>query len=125
MTTAFIKDGLEHSQPTCQIVDPSLRDEHLRQLYAAGIDVAQQQREGRLEVHSVFDMYLRDGHFDVPRMLSVIQQHISTDSHPISRITGHAEWAWRRLAWRVRLPRVRVPPQRCGPRRPRYRGVRV
>ncbi|MDN8618070.1 MEDS domain-containing protein [Variovorax ginsengisoli] len=90
----FIKDGLERGDRACQMVDPSLRDEHLRQLYAAGIDVAQQERDGQLEVLSVFDMYLRDGHFDLARMLDVIQQHISGDSKtPISRITGHAEWA--------------------------------
>ncbi|MDM0117551.1 MEDS domain-containing protein [Variovorax sp. J22R133] len=90
----FIKEGLERGDRACQIVDSSLRDEHLRQLYAAGIDVAQQEREGKLQVHSVFDMYLRDGHFDVTRMLSFVQQHISGDSQtPISRITGHAEWA--------------------------------
>ncbi|MDM0015889.1 MEDS domain-containing protein [Variovorax sp. J22P168] len=90
----FIKDGLERGDRAFQIVDASLRDEHLRQLYAAGIDVAQEEREGMLEVHSVFDMYLRDGHFDVSRMLSFIQQHISGGAQtPISRITGHAEWA--------------------------------
>ena len=90
----FIKDGLDRGDRACQIVDASLRDEHLRQLYAAGIDVAQQERKGKLEVHSVFDMYLRDGRFDVARMLGFVQQHISSDSQtPISRISGHAEWA--------------------------------
>lgn len=90
----FIKDGLERGDRACQIVDASLRDEHLRQLYAAGIDVAQQERNGKLRVHSVFDMYLRDGRFDVARMLGFVQQHISDDSQTsISRISGHAEWA--------------------------------
>lgn len=90
----FIKDGLERGDRACQIVDASLRDEHLRQLYAAGIDVAQQERKGRLEVRSVFDMYLRGGRFDLARMLEFVQQNISSDSQtPISRITGHAEWA--------------------------------
>jgi hypothetical protein len=89
----FIKDGLDRGDRTCQIVEPTLRDEHRRQLTGAGIDVALEERTGRLEVISAQDVYLHDGHFDVARMLDVIRQHISPESESsISRITGHSEW---------------------------------
>ncbi|MDB5856512.1 MAG: hypothetical protein JWQ76_201 [Ramlibacter sp.] len=90
----FIKDGLARGDRSCHILEPEQRAEHLRQLASAGIDVAGEERRGQLEVLSVHDMYLRDGHFDVARMLNAIQQQLSPrDEIAISRIAGHAEWA--------------------------------
>jgi hypothetical protein len=90
----FIKDGLERGDRAFQIVDPKLRDEHRRRLAAGGIDVAQQELTGQLQLHSVHDLYLRDGHFEVTRMLNAMLQLLSARNETsISRITGHAEWA--------------------------------
>lgn len=90
----FIKEGLARGDRTLQIVEPALRDDYRQQLRGAGVDVEAQERSGMLQVLSVRDLYLRDGRFDVERMLATIRQHLSPRSEEsISRIAGHAEWA--------------------------------
>jgi hypothetical protein len=90
----FIKEGLARGDRTLQIVEPALRDDYRQQLRAAGVDVDAEERRGALEVLSVRDLYLRDGRFDVERMLATVRQNLSPGSEDsISRITGHAEWA--------------------------------
>lgn len=88
----FIKDGLARGDRTCQIMEPDLVNEHRRQLRAGGIDVAAQERSGQLEVCSVRDLYLRDGRFDITRMLVAVEKMISPADGAISRIAGHGEW---------------------------------
>jgi hypothetical protein len=90
----FIKEGLARGQRTLQIVEPALRDEYRQQLRAGGVDVDAEERRGMLDVQSVRDLYLRDGRFDVERMLATIRQHLAPGPEgTISRITGHVEWA--------------------------------
>jgi hypothetical protein len=90
----FIKEGLARGDRTLQIVEPGLRNGYRQQLRAAGIDVDAEERRGMFELQSVRDLYLRDGSFDVDRMLATIRQHLSPGSEDsISRITGHVEWA--------------------------------
>ncbi|SFN12627.1 MEDS domain-containing protein [Variovorax sp. OV329] len=90
----FIKDGLARGDRICQIVDPEHRPALRRHLLACGVDVETQERSGQLEILSVHDHYLRDGHFDVQRMLAAIQKRLSAGGEPpILRFTGHVEWA--------------------------------
>ena len=42
----FIKDGFECGDRASHIVDPKLRQEHLRQLESGGIDVARAEQSG-------------------------------------------------------------------------------
>src|ERR1700741_1220333 len=60
----FIKDGFARGEKAYHIVDPNLRDDHVRRLMAAGIDAAAEQRSGRFELRNWADADLRDGHFD-------------------------------------------------------------
>ncbi|MBK6004801.1 MEDS domain-containing protein [Ramlibacter ginsenosidimutans] len=90
----FIKDGLGRGDRICQIVESGQRPALRRHLQAGGVDVEADERSGQLEILSVHDHYVRDGHIDVERMLTAIRQRLSADDEPsISRITGHAEWA--------------------------------
>ena len=59
----FIKEGFEQGERAFHIVDPALRDEHLRRLESAGIDVSDRQKDGQFELLNWEDAYLREGHF--------------------------------------------------------------
>lgn len=90
----FTKEGLARGDRICQIVEPGQRPALRRHLQAGGVNVEAEERSGHLEMLSVHDHYLRDGHIDVERMLAAIRQRLSDGNEPsISRITGHAEWA--------------------------------
>src|SRR5438046_6297263 len=70
----FIKEGFECGQKAFHIVDPKLREEHLRRLASAGIDVAAVEPRGQFELRNWGDAYLRDGHFEQNRMLARSQE---------------------------------------------------
>jgi len=69
----FIKDGLECGEKAVHSVDPQRRDEHLRQLASAGIDVAAARDSGQLELRSWADTHLGDGRFDGRRTLALFE----------------------------------------------------
>src|SRR6267142_4527884 len=56
----FIKDGFDRGEKAFHIVDPKLREEHLRRLESASIEVAAAEARGQLEVCNWTDAYLRD-----------------------------------------------------------------
>src|SRR5207245_11664623 len=57
----FIKEGFDQGDRAFHVVDSRHRTEHLRRLHEAGIDVAETERKGQLEVRRWEDAYLRDG----------------------------------------------------------------
>jgi hypothetical protein len=70
----FIEEGLDRGAKAFHIVDPNLRDEHLRRLQAVGIDTAAAEERGQLEVRRWQDAHLREGNFDQDRMLALIEE---------------------------------------------------
>jgi len=93
---SFIKDGLARRDKALHIVDPDRRDEHLKRLRDAGIDVEQAMASGELEVRLWQDAYLRDDRFDQDAMLALIEEQLQSGaaagSRPI-RILAHMEWS--------------------------------
>ena len=92
----FIKDGFERGDRAFHIVDPMLRDDHLRRLRSAGIDVEAEEERGALEVRNWQDAYLREGHFDQDRMLALIQEILDEGPRKgfrLTRLAAHMEWA--------------------------------
>lgn len=92
----FIVEGFEQGDKAFHVVNPELRDEHLRRLSAAGIDVAEGERTGQLEVRRWEDAYLRDGRFDQDRMLALIEETLTgarADGYPLTRLVANMEWA--------------------------------
>jgi len=92
----FIKEGFEQGDRAFHIVDPRHRPEHLRRLQEVGIDVAEAERKGQLEVRRWEDAYLRDGHFDQNRMLALIEEVLTegkTQGFPLTRLVANMEWA--------------------------------
>jgi hypothetical protein len=92
----FIKDGLQCGHKAIQVVNPDQRQDHLRRLASAGIDVAAAQQSGQLELRINTEVYLPDGRFDQDRMLAVFEQLASGNSNsgfPLSRICCRMDWA--------------------------------
>src|SRR6201988_4923812 len=92
----FIKEGFEGGEKAFHIVDPALREEHLRRFASAGIDVAAGGPRGQFELLHWADAYLRDGHFDQNRMLALIQEVLEggrQQGFPLTRLVAHMEWA--------------------------------
>jgi hypothetical protein len=91
----FIKEGLERDEKAFHIVDPKLREDHLRRLADADIDVAAAEKRGQLEVRNWEEAYLREGHFDQNAMLALIQVVLNSDKqrYPLTRLVAHMEWA--------------------------------
>jgi len=93
---SFIKDGLERGEKAFHIVDPELREEHLKLLAEAGINVEETMDTGQLEVRRWQDAYLRGDHFDQNAMLALIEevlQSADTAGYSRTRLLAHMEWA--------------------------------
>jgi hypothetical protein len=92
----FIKEGFERSEKAFHIVNPKLREDHLKRLRSAGIDVVAAEQSGRFELRNWADAYLRDGHFDQDRMLALIQEVLeggAQQGFALTRLVAHMEWA--------------------------------
>jgi MEDS: MEthanogen/methylotroph, DcmR Sensory domain len=61
---SFIKEGIDQGDRAFHVVDPELREDHLRRLAAAGINVDGAIGSGQLEVHPWQDGPLRGDRFD-------------------------------------------------------------
>jgi hypothetical protein len=93
---SFIKDGFDRKEKALHIVDPELREEHLRRLGEAGIDVEEALGSGQLELRLWQDAYLREGRFDQDAMLALIEQQLQSGTGPGSRrirLLAHMEWS--------------------------------
>src|SRR5438270_291164 len=93
---SFIKEGLERGEKAFHVVDPELREKHLKLLAEAGINVHQAIDTGQLEVRRWQDAYLRGDHFDQNAMLALIEevlQSADTAGYPLTRLVAHMEWA--------------------------------
>ena len=93
---SFFKDGFDRGDKAFHLVDPELREEHLRRLAEAGINVHRAIDTGQLEVRRWQDAYLRGDHFDQNAMLALIEevlQSADTAGYPLTRLLAHMEWA--------------------------------
>jgi MEDS: MEthanogen/methylotroph, DcmR Sensory domain len=93
---SFIKDGFERGDKAFHIVDAELREEHLRRLAEAGIDVDQAMGTGQLELRRWQDAYLRGDRFDQDAMLALLEEVLQSGEaggYPLTRLVAHMEWA--------------------------------
>lgn len=92
----FIKEGFERGERAFHVVDPELREDHVRRLESVGIAAEAARRGGQLELRNWADAYLRDGHFDQEQMLALVQGALETGRQlgfPLTRLVAHMEWA--------------------------------
>src|SRR5258706_7897068 len=93
---SFITDGFDRGEKAFHIVDPELRDEHLKSLANAGVDVQRMMGTGQLEVRPWLDAYLRGDRFDQDAMLALIEEVLQSGAasgYPLTRLLAHMEWA--------------------------------
>src|SRR4029077_11511600 len=92
----FIKEGFEQGDRPFHIIAPRHRPEHLRRLQEAGINVAEAERKGQLEVRHWEDAQFRDGHFDQNRMLALLAEVLAggkAQGFSLTRLMANMEWA--------------------------------
>jgi hypothetical protein len=92
----FIRGGFDCGHKAVHVVSDGRHDGHLKHLAGAGIDTAEAQRSGQLEIHINTEIYLRDGKFDQDRMLQTFETIASGSAnspYPLSRIVCQMEWA--------------------------------
>jgi hypothetical protein len=92
----FIKDGLSSGEKAVHILNPLRRDEHVRQLSSAGIDVTAAQKNGQLELLEWADVHLQGGFFDQERtrtLIAGIRRRARDQGFRRVRFVTHMEWA--------------------------------
>jgi len=92
----FIKAGFECGDRAFHVVDPRLREEHLRRLTAGGIDVAGSKPSGQLKLCGWHEAHVQGGRFDKNRMLTFLEEALEDGTRQgfrLSRSIGHMEWA--------------------------------
>ncbi len=92
----FIAEGLQRGDRVVNILDPEVRDAHLRRLKAAGVDVRAATASGQLDVRTWDQAYLRGGRFDRSAQLEYVRQASQEGQelgYPMTRAIGSAEWA--------------------------------
>ncbi len=92
----FIKDGLDCGEKAVHILNPIRREEHVRQLRSAGIDVTAAQQNGQLELLEWADAHLKDGSFDRDRTRAIIHEirrRAKEQGFRRIRFVTHMEWA--------------------------------
>ncbi len=62
MLGSFYRDGIDRGEKAAHIVDPENREEHLKRLAEAGIDVQKMMDTGQLEVVSLVEYEARLNH---------------------------------------------------------------
>src|SRR5207249_4601916 len=93
---SFIKEGFDRRKKAFHIVDPEVREQHLKRLEEAGVNVQQAMDTGQLEVRPWQDAYLRGGRFDQDAMLALIEDVLTSSGaagYPLTRLLAHMEWA--------------------------------
>jgi hypothetical protein len=93
---SFFKEGFDRGDKAFHIVDPELRDEHLKRLADVGIDVERAMGTGQLQVRAWQECQFRNDRFDQDAMLALIEDVLQSGAaagYPITRFLGHMEWA--------------------------------
>lgn len=96
---SFYKDGFDRGEKATHIVDAENREEYLRRLAEAGIDVQGMTETGQLEVLPWTDMYVRDHRFDQDAMLASVEKIIQSGAgagYTRTKLVGHhMDWLFR------------------------------
>jgi hypothetical protein len=92
----FIKDGFDRGDKAYHLVDPERREEHLRRLAEAGVNVQEAMGTGQLEVRPWQDGPLHGGRFDQDTWLAAFEQVLQSGpagGYTQTRFLAQMEWA--------------------------------
>jgi hypothetical protein len=93
---SFITDGFDRDEKAFHLVDPERREDHLRRLAEAGVNVQEAMGTGQLEVRPWEDGPLHGGEFDQDTWLESFEQVLESGSasgYAPTRFLAHMEWA--------------------------------
>ncbi len=93
---SFFKDGFDRGEKATHIVDPEKREEHLKRLAEAGINVQQAMDTGQLELRPWREAYLRGDWFDQDAAVALIEEILQSGAaagYALTRLVAHMEWA--------------------------------
>src|SRR5437867_836516 len=93
---SFINDGFARGAKAFRLVNPELREVHLKRLADAGINVQEAMGTGQLEVRPWQDGPLHGGRFDQDTWLLSFEQGLQSGpaaGYAQTRFLGHMEWA--------------------------------
>jgi MEDS: MEthanogen/methylotroph, DcmR Sensory domain len=93
---SFIKEGFDHGDKAFHLVDPERREDHLRRLAEAGIDVAEAIESGQLEVQPWEAGPLQGDHFDQDAWIDRFEQVLQAGpaaGYAQTRFLAQMEWA--------------------------------
>lgn len=92
----FIQEAIDNRERTIVLGDPNDLASHRQQITDRGIEVERAEADGYLNVVDWDQAYLLDGHFDVNRMLDMVDalcDQGKASGFPRGRFIGHMEWA--------------------------------
>jgi hypothetical protein len=92
----FITEGFDRGEKAFHLVDPKRREDHLRRLVDAGIDVDAAVASGQLEVHPWEDGPLHGERFDQDTWLAGFEEVLqagSASGYRTTRFLSQMEWA--------------------------------
>jgi hypothetical protein len=96
---SFYEDGFDRGEMATHIVDAENREEYLKRLADAGIDVRGMMEKGQLEVVPWTAMYVRDHRFDQDAMLASVEEIIQSGAgagYARTKVVGHhMDWLFR------------------------------
>ena len=93
---SFIRDGFDEGDKAFHLVDPKRREEHLRRLADAGVDVERAMDSGQLEVRPWQDGPLHGDRFDRDTWLKGFEQALQSgpaSGYAQTRFLAQMEWA--------------------------------
>jgi hypothetical protein len=92
----FIKEGFEQGNRAAHILGRGEREEYVRRLEEAGINVAEAVQKNQLVIRSWDNTYLRDGYIDVDRQIALIEELLADGKargFELTRLVVRMEWA--------------------------------
>ena len=92
----FIRDGLDNRERAFHLVDPARREDHLKRLTDAGIDVEEALASGQLEVRPWEDGPLHGERFDQDTWLAAFEEVLRSgraSGYATTRFLAQMEWA--------------------------------
>ncbi len=95
VTLPYIRDGLAVGDKAFHIIDPALRDQHVRRMESFGIATEQARESGQLELYDWSQTFFAEGDFNADRMLAQLEVLLASarqHGYPLTRFVAHAEW---------------------------------
>ncbi|EKE04769.1 MAG: GAF sensor signal transduction histidine kinase [uncultured bacterium] len=92
---SYIKNGIERNEKVISIEYSLSKEELLQDLHKKGLNVNALINKGQLKILSHNDTYLKDGYFDIDRMIKFWQNELNiamNEKYHALRVTGEASW---------------------------------